>query len=285
VRSFVQAPMRVHGRSLGAITLLYAETDRCYRDEDVDLLCDLASRAAVAIENARLYREARRAARVRDELLAMVSHDLRTPLGVIAMNAARMLRRKHDDPGDARGAEAIQRAAGQMTRLIDDLLDIASIEHGKLSIELAPIEVGALLAEIDDMFEQTAADAGVKLQVAAPASPLAIQGDRARLLQIMGNLVGNALKFTSPGGVVDVTAAAEDDQVRFLVADTGPGIDPEAVEHLFEPFWQASADRRGKGLGLYIARGLVAAHGGTMSVDTAPGVGTRISFTVPLLRR
>jgi signal transduction histidine kinase len=280
VRSFVQAPMRLHGRAVGVITLMFTRSDRLYRDEDMGLVCDLASRAAAALQNARLYREARRAARIRDDLLAIVSHDMRTPLGVVAMQAQR-LPRMSNEPAVTAAAAMIQRATDQMGRLIGDLLDLASIERGRLSIELRPVDAVPVIAEVAAMFEEPARARDVNLLVTPPAA-LAVLADRARLMQILTNLIDNAIKFTPAGGTVQVAVAADGGNSRFTVTDDGPGVAPDQVRHLFDPFWQARDDARGRGLGLYIARGLVTAHGGTISVDSRPGAGTRMSFTLPL---
>ncbi len=279
VRSFVQAPMKLHGRAVGVITLMFARSDRLYRDDDLGLLCDLASRAAAALQNARLYSEARRAARIRDDLLAIVSHDMRTPLGVVTMQAQRLARTS--DPAVTGAAAMIQRATDQMGRLMGDLLDLASIERGRLSIELHPVEAAALLGEVGAMFEEPARARGIAVEV-PPPPPISVLGDRARLLQILTNLIDNAVKFTPSGGRVRVELSATGRTAQFTVADDGPGIAARDIGHLFDPFWQARDDARGRGLGLYIARGLVIAHGGNISVDSKPGAGTRMTFTLPL---
>jgi signal transduction histidine kinase len=171
-----------------------------------------------------------------------------------------------------------------MNRLIDDLLDIARIDAGSIAVRCAPVEVTAVLADIEETQGPIAARARIELTIAA-ASPAAVWADRDRLDQVLENLIGNAVKFTRAGGHVRVGSAVNAANVRFWVADTGPGISAEHLEHLFDRFWQASTtDRRGAGLGLAIAKALVEAHGGRIWVDSRVGEGTIVYFEIPRAR-
>jgi signal transduction histidine kinase len=228
--------------------------------------------------------EARAAAVARDEIIAVVSHELRNPLGVIEGNALYIERRLAQPGADAESLrkrfDAIRRARKRMERLISDLLDISRLETGRL-----PLEMGAESAA--DLVNQACEDAAPVMQeqsLALQAEPAdgTVRCDRDRVLQVFANLCGNAAKFTGHGGAVTVGAEGGERECRFFVRDTGPGIDPAQVRFVFEPFWQAGPpDRRGAGLGLAIARGIVEAHGGRIWVDSQLGVGTTFHFTLP----
>jgi signal transduction histidine kinase len=217
-------------------------------------------------------------------VLGIVAHDLRNPLGTIASQAALLRRRSQPRAGfEGSAGEIIQRAAARMTRLIADLLDVTRMEAGALSVQqfaLSPID---LLQECGASQEQLAAAAGIELRVEAPAQSPPVWADRDRLCQVFENLVGNALKFTGSGGRVTLGASAGIDEVLFWVRDTGPGMPPEQLPHVFDRFWQARrVARQGAGLGLPIAKGLVEAHGGRMWAESSPGHGSCFLFTIPL---
>ncbi|HEY0133753.1 MAG TPA: hybrid sensor histidine kinase/response regulator, partial [Nannocystis sp.] len=236
----------------------------------------------------RLLAQARDATRARDEMLAVVSHDLRNPLAVIGTSVDLLARSLGDDeraPRLRRSVDTIRRAVGGMSRLIADLLDSASIDAGSLSLDPAPHTVDALLRELWEMFESQAAGKGVAFSVEVAAGVPALVCDRQRILQALGNLVANALKFTAPPGSVLVRATAERDggAVRFRVIDDGPGIAEDLRLHLFDRHWLAqrhSSD--GHGLGLSIAKGIVEKHGGQIDVDSTPGRGTTFSLALPV---
>jgi signal transduction histidine kinase len=247
---------------------------------------EVAQQAALAIDNARLYQAATRAIRERDDVLGMVAHDLRNPLGAILMSA-RLVRRREGEaaPGSRSPADAIERAVFRMDRLIEDLLDIARLEAGRLSIEPGRIPAARVVFEALDAQRAQAASASCTLHAELGPDLLDLWADRDRLLQILENLIGNALKFTDPGGEVAVGARPRDGEVLFWVRDTGYGMSPDEVAHLFDRFWQArKSDRRGAGLGLPIVKGLVEAHGGHIWVESTPGRGTTVFFTVPEAR-
>jgi signal transduction histidine kinase len=226
----------------------------------------------------------RRAVKSRDEVLRVVSHDLRDPLQCIALTAQQL--GEAGDPGPEspalrKAVARILRASHSMARLIDDLLDVASIEAGRLAVRPAALRADALLRESLDAHQAQAQSRSIALSLAA-AVPVTIVGDQGRLLQVLSNILGNALKLTPPGGAITMRATDDGDTVRFTVADTGPGIAPEQAPRVFDPFWQGGPpDRRGRGLGLAIARGIVEAHGGRIWLDSELGRGTTVSFTVP----
>lgn len=235
-------------------------------------------------EQRRREREKERAVRVRDEVLGIVAHDLRNPLGVILLQAGKLLRRL--EPGDESSRKSvgvIERAASRMNRLIQDLLDVTRMEAGRLHVQLARVSAAQIVADTLEAQGPLASAAAVELGAEVSTDLPELLADRDRLLQVFENLVGNALKFTGPGGRITVGAGRRGArEVLFRVTDTGPGIPAEDVPHLFDRFWQAREARcLGAGLGLPIVKGLVEAHGGRVWVESAPGQGSTFFFTIP----
>jgi len=229
-----------------------------------------------------LARAAERAARTREEVLAIVAHDLRNPLHTMQSTLAMLQEPLLDAPERERMLEIGARSARQMGRLIDDLLDLTRLETGKLTLDTSPVSTATLLSETTEALRPQATERGITLSLDR-VTEVPVRADRTRVGQVLGNLIGNALKFTPPRGHVSVGAHREDGVVVIEVADDGPGIPQQYRAHLFDRFWQArSNDGRGVGLGLTITRGIVEAHGGRIWVDSAPGRGSRFSFTLPL---
>jgi PAS domain S-box-containing protein len=282
-RSAMFVPIPFGRETIGVITLVCTDRERTYEIDDVRLVEDLAERAGRAIENARLYDEAQRATRARDDVLAVVAHDLRNPLGAI-IGGATMIREQAADPAIGRFADIIQRSGERMNRLIQDLLDVTRIERGRLGLHPTPLAAASVLQEVDATFAPLARSEGIELTTAAGPDLPAISADAARLLQVFGNLIGNAVKFTPEGGTIYLRCASGGGEVRFSVSDTGPGIRPDEIPHLFSRFWQAdSADHRGVGLGLSIAKGIIDAHDGRIWVESEPGKGATFHFSLPAL--
>lgn len=241
----------------------------------------------LAAENARLYEDARAAARLREDMLAVVSHDLKNPLATVRLSTAVLRRRLEQVPepeGLTRGVDAIDRAATHMLDLITQLLDAARLDAGQaLGVEQRAEPLAALVEEALARIEALATRKHLRLEQRVGGDVVALC-DRERILQVMSNLLGNALKFTPEEGTVTVEAGVVAGEARVSVRDTGPGIPAEDQAHLFERYWQApDATRKGSGLGLYIARGLVTAHGGRIWVDSTVGAGTTFTFTLPLV--
>jgi signal transduction histidine kinase len=224
----------------------------------------------------------RSAIRTRDDLLATVSHDLRGPLASITM-AVELLRMINGSTGTKQLA-AIERSATRMEQLIQDLLDMASIESGHLSVEPTPLVVGELVEEAVESIKGQASAKVVELETDLSAGCLPIHGDRGRVLQVFSNILGNAVKFTPAAGKISVRAASPDDRyVKFAISDTGPGIDADQLPFIFDRFWQAKATARaGTGLGLAICRGIIQQHGGSIWAESQIGVGTTFFFTLPI---
>ena len=244
------------------------ERHQLRREREVLLARERAARAA-----------AERAARVRDEVLGMVSHDLRSPLSAIAMSANALLEGSGELPVLA---GAIVRSSQWALRIIRDLLDVTAIEAGRLAIHREPMIVQAITEMISSMFAASAASAGVHLVVEPVGTVLWVDADVDRVVQAVGNLVGNAIKFTPRGGTVTLTVKRDDDSVRFRVEDTGVGIAAENLPHLFDRFWQAhESGRGGAGLGLVIAHGIAEGHDGRIDVESQPGRGSVFTLVLP----
>lgn len=282
VRSALIVPLCVRRRVLGAMTALSVR-ERAYDASHVKLAEELAQLAAFAIDNAQAYAMARRANHAREEVLAVVSHDLRNPLSAIAMCSRVLL---ESPPGTAEERDALLATIVQSTemtnRLIEDLLDVSMIEAGRLSIERRMEEVAPIIEHVVQMFVGSANERSIALyEDVAPDLP-PVLGDAGRMLQALANLIANALKFTDAGGRVTVSAEPHEDGVVFSVRDTGSGIPTEHLSRIFERYWQSrgKARIRGSGLGLAIAKGIVEAHGGHIWVESVPGEGSTFSFTV-----
>jgi len=237
---------------------------------------------ALAVENARLLAQAQQAVRVREQILAIVSHDLRNPLGTILM-ATSLARGTPEEPrGHPQAVDRIQRAAERMLRLIEDLLDFASIEEGRLDIRRLPQDPGSMVHETATSFESVAPEKRLKVTAIVEPDLPKVSCDRDRLLQVLANLVGNATKATAVGGHISVRVERRGPDLVFAVADDGHGIGTEDMKHLFEPYWRSGqAQYKGTGLGLAIARGVVSAHGGRIWAESQVGKGATIYFSLP----
>ncbi|CAN5117732.1 hypothetical protein BH23GEM2_BH23GEM2_12000 [soil metagenome] len=281
-RSVMCVPLLGTDRTLGALTLAASSSGRRYGSADLALAVELAHRAALAVEHASLYQAAQQATRARDNVLAVVAHDLRNPLNTILM-AAELL---HDlasgrKPVDAKHVEIISRAGERMDRMIQDLLDVQRMEGGRLTIDARVESVAAIIDDTLEMLRSMATSSGVELVNESGEALPPVVADAARIQQVLSNLIGNALKFTPSGGRITVRAEPIGEEVRIAVIDTGTGIEADQLPHVFGRFWQAtSGDRRGIGLGLAIARGIVEQHGGRIWVESAAGKGSSFFFTL-----
>ncbi len=276
-------PLSVRKRVLGVMTLVSTASHRRFRLVDLVFAEELCRRAAMAMENALLYAESQRANRSREELLAIVSHDLRNPLNSIVASAGMLQRAAASPEHSQKAVHTILRAAGRMERLISDLLDVAQINAGQLVVAQQAFEARNVIQDSLEMFKPLAAEKQVRLVSDVREEGLQLYCDRDRVLQILSNLLGNAIKFTPEAGTVTVRAERVGSELSFAVSDTGPGIPEEQLAHVFERFWSVKKPQMtGVGLGLFIAKGLVEAHGGRIWAESTVGGGTSFYFTLPL---
>jgi signal transduction histidine kinase len=221
----------------------------------------------------------------RDDFLGLVSHDLRTVLGNIALNAELLAREAAGDEAGQRTlakATKIQQSTKHMTRLLGDLVDVASIEAGRFRVVPDTSDAKALVRDTLDAFRPAASAKGISLAMAAADGVLLAKYDQDRIIQVLANLLSNAIKFTGERGRISVHVESMGTEVRFSVADTGAGVEPDHLESIFERFWQVTrGDRRGLGLGLFISRCIVEAHGGRIWAESALGRGSTFYFTLP----
>jgi PAS domain S-box-containing protein len=287
LRSSLSVPLTARGRTLGVITLIFAESGRRYDSAQLGLAEDLARRAGLAVDNARLYREAQAAVRVRDEFLSIASHELKTPLTSLQLQAQLLLRLANRgtlsamEPGRVRAMlETSERQIKQLTRLIDDLLDITHISAGRLQITPGEVDLVEVARNVMEQFGVAAARAGCALTLRAE-QPAIGHWDRARLEQVAGNLLSNAIKY-GRGQPIEIAVTADAGRARLAVTDHGIGIAPHLHARIFERFERGvSAEHYGGlGLGLYIVRHIVESLGGAIRVESAPGAGA--TFTVEL---
>ncbi|NUO49911.1 MAG: DUF4118 domain-containing protein [Polyangiaceae bacterium] len=284
IGSLIAVPLLGRERLLGAIVFVSTVGSRSYEMRDVELAESIAARAAISIENARLFRSAREAVQARDRVLAVVAHDLRNPLGNILMQTA-LLREQtaSDAEWDRTPSGRVERAATRMNRLIQDLLDAARIDEGHMQIQRVCVAPQALLTEAVEAQRPLAVAHEVQIGVEAPAALPEVVADRDRILQVFENLLGNALKFVGRGGHIVVGAECCGGALRFRVSDDGPGIAPELIPHLFDRFASGRLHPTGGiGLGLSIAKGIVESHGGRIWVESTPGRGSTFFFSIPV---
>lgn len=282
--SLLSVPMMAHNKFIGTLVLVSSSPQRQYHDNDLRLAEELASRAALSIENSHLYNQAKNAIATREDILAVVSHDLKNPLTAIKLIGQTLQLLESPDKATCdRLAAKIENSAKQMQLLIGDLLDFAKIESGTFSVaQKSENLMDAVRETIESM--QVQAEAKQQILVCNLASDLPrVNIDLPRIAQVVSNLLGNALKFTPAGGHITLSAKARRFNVLISVSDTGAGIPAENLTKIFDRFWQAEASKnKGSGLGLSIAKGIVQAHGGKIWAESQPGKGTTIHFTVPL---
>lgn len=271
--------LAVNDEPEGTLTLVRTG-ERQFGDDDRAMAEALGGMAALALHNARRYDRAREAARMRDEVLGAVAHDLRNPLMALSMYTHLL-----QDSGLSAEQEGwtgvMLRGVEQMNRLIQDLLDAGALDAGRLRVEPVPMAVEPLLREAARLLERQAEERGLHLSwSAAPGLP-AVRADYHRMLQVLSNLLGNAVKFSPPGAEVELRAEPHGDEVMLTVRDGGQGIAAEDLPRIFDRFWQGAASRGGAGLGLAITRGIVESHGGRIRVESTPGAGSTFTVSLP----
>lgn len=285
LHSLFIAPLTARGRTLGAITFASASPERALSADDVTVLTEVGRRAAIAIDNARLYREVEVANRAKDEFLALLSHELRTPLNAI-MGWSHMMRQGLPEDMQQHALEVIGRNAQSQKQLVEDLLDVARIAGGRLDLQLAPVDLREIARTAVDSVLPAAQAKGLTLSLEAAREPVIVDADSHRLQQVTSNLLSNAMKFTETGGRITLRVERAHDGARLMVVDTGAGIPDEFLPHVFERFRQADTSLTrtypGLGLGLWIVKEIIEAHGGRVRAESdGPGRGARVGFVLP----
>jgi signal transduction histidine kinase len=281
VIAYAGIPLLMDGHALGSFCVIDSEP-RAWTDREVEILKGLAESAMTEIELRVTTEELTTAIKERDDILAVVSHDLRTPISLVVTASELAQRRDLAEEKRDEQLAILGRAGRRMERLVNDLTELTRMEAGRLELTRWPTPVARLLADAAEAAAPTAEQASIDVRLRLPDDDLEVDADVNRIGQVLDNLVGNALKFTPAGGTVTLGAEQEGGRVRFAVTDTGPGIPEEHRRRIFHRFYQVNpADRRGVGLGLAIAHAIVEAHGGSMELESEPGQGATFSFTVP----
>jgi PAS domain S-box-containing protein len=283
--SYLCVPIVAHERTLGAMTLATAESGRQFSDGDLRIAHDLATRAALAIDTAQTYQQLDSANRLKDEFLATLSHELRTPLNAV-LGYARMLQSGAiSQEKIPQALDVIDRNAGALAQIVEDVLDVSRIVLGKARLKMEPTDVAAVVEDAVATVRPAAEARGLKLKCSLGHGTASIIGDHSRLQQVVWNILSNAVKFTPRGGNVDVRVTQDDSHVEIIVTDTGIGFPPSFRPYVFERFRQAESGTTrlhgGLGLGLAIARHIVEMHGGTIEAESR-GENTGATFTVVL---
>ncbi len=283
--AFAILPVALDERVLGCVVFTYDRV-RAFNGPERAFKAVLARQCALALARVEQHEQERalriaaeEATRAREEILSVVSHDLRNPLGTIFMGAASLL--NTDDDRTRTIAERIHRQAERMARLIEDLVDFSGIQAGQVAIDCKPHKAEEILSATSDIFGTIARERGLSFEASWVPDLPPIRCDSERAVQVMSNLVANALKVTPRGGAIEIGAEPRSEGVVFYVRDTGPGIEAEELPQLFERYWRSKhAQYKGAGLGLSIARGIVDAHGGRIWAESQLGQGTTFYFSL-----
>lgn len=279
IRSVIIVPLSARGTNIGAILLATAQSGRTYHEHDYEFAREVARTAALAVDNARLYQEAQEAVHRREEVLAVVSHDLRNPLNTILMSTGMVLDQDRRQQGPL---ARIHRAAKQMERLIRDLLDMSAIDGGGFSVDPEPVRLEPVVTRTVEMLEEVAHAREITLQTSLSDGEVEIDADEDRLVQALANLISNAIKFTPAGGSVSISTRRRNGHVDLAVADSGPGIAEDQIGSVFERFWRGrKGGADGAGLGLAIVKGIAEAHGGRVRAESHPGEGATFHIELP----
>lgn len=283
--SFMILPLEIRGRSVGAFTLHRREGR--YTDDDLAHMNELASRAALAVDNALLYEQARAADNAKANFLAVMSHEFRTPLSAILGYADILTAEVHGqlNPKQTGHLERVKASVRHLSHLVDEILSYASMEAGRERVRVATVELTELTRDVAGIMEPIAEASGLQLRIDLPATPMEVRTDDSKVRQILINLLSNAIKYT-PSGHVSIELRRSAGMAQCTVRDTGPGIAREHLENVFEPFWQVDrGDGRritGTGLGLAVARRLARLLGGDVTLQSRVGEGSVFTMELPM---
>jgi signal transduction histidine kinase len=284
LRSLMALPLQGRERVLGVICYLRSATNKSFEGHRVALAREMAERIALALDNAELHKRAQEATRIRDEVLRVVAHDLRNPLNTISLTSDFLrikLSGESQEPWMSK-LDIITRSVLHANRLIEDLLDVARLQTGRMTVEPQIMKVGQLISEVVQMHQPLAEDRGLRIRVDINGDCGFILADPARAMQVFSNLIGNAIKFSPRDTELLLRARHLDGKICFSIRDHGRGITDKEQPHLFDPFWQARKGKGGVGMGLPIARAIIQAHGGRIWFESKPGLGTTFYFTLPV---
>lgn len=287
IKSYICVPIEAHGQILGTLTLVSDES-RTYQPADLQLSQELAHRAAFAVHNASLYKDAQEAVVARDEFLSIASHELKTPITSMKLNSQLFERKLNKSPDHIAEPKQIEhlldvynRNVERMSKLIEDMLDITRISTGKFKLDLEPLEISTLIQETVRQLEIEIASSGIKLEMILPAESLCSNCDRFRIEQVFSNLITNVIKY-APKGKLTISLSSQSSTLLMTFKDEGTGIDPNNLDRIFSRFERAiSANVSGLGLGLYICRQIVEAHRGKIWAESTPGIGSTFYVELP----
>ena len=290
-RSFIVVPVVARGTVFSNVT--FAWTHKVSDNADLYIAKEIGRFLSLSADNARLYSDAQKAIRVRDEVLGVVAHDLKNPLSAISLSSQSFQRRFKltDDemipaPQVKKMLQSVDRSVDRAIRLITDLLDFSSATSGMMKVDARPVSVDSLLAEAIEFLRPLAIERSLNLNCVNAPPRLEVLCDSERVQQVLSNLIGNAIKFTQPTGSITVSTRVEDAYLVFSIQDNGPGISEVDLPHLFERYWRVAKTKElGSGLGLAIAKGIVEAHGGRIWAESKIGEGSTLSFTLPIAGR
>jgi signal transduction histidine kinase len=281
LRSTMIVPLDIGDRCHGALGL--ASSSHEYEESDLPLALEIGRRCALFVESARLHRSEQSAIKARDEVLAIVAHDLRNPLASMMFQLALLRRPPGEERRSMEPIETLEHAAQRMSRILQDLLEVATLESGRLELNRTRVSPAEVIAEVSRSQKEQVSWRKLMLRTEVASDLPDVWADRSRVLQVLENLIGNATKFTAEGSI-SVGARVEGGEVVFWVADTGVGIAEEDLAHVFDRYWQARRrERSGAGLGLAIVRQIVQAHRGRLWVDSEVGSGSTFYFTLPAM--
>lgn len=283
-KSMLFVPLVAREKIIGLVILAMSSSKRKFSENDVSFIRLVQYRMALSIDNVRLYDEAQQAILAREAILSIVSHDLRSPLAAIKGGLQlipQLLKKKSEEKINAL-VSTLGNSAIFMERLINDLLDYSKIHEGNLSLQLKEISIEKLSSDIIELSQIKAKEKSIDLSSVKNESASILICDPDRIKQVLNNLIGNAIKFTPENGKVALKIEEQKDKFYFSVVDNGPGISKESLQHIFERYWQVKKTAYlGTGLGLFIAKGLVEAHGGRMWVESEIGKGSNFQFEIP----